>query len=71
MNSEFVTVGDYALNLEQLTSVHWEKGKLFVHLAGGRFEKFEGDDAQRLWQRIKARDLGNAIDERELAGVGS
>jgi hypothetical protein len=65
MKAEFILVGDYAINVEQVTAAHWENGKLFVHLVGGRFEKFEGDEGQRLWDRMKTRD------ELELVVAGS
>ncbi len=70
MKADFVMVGEYAINLEQVTAAHWEKGKLFVHLVGGRFEQFKEQDAKCLWERICTR-VGARVgmEAEELVGA--
>lgn len=55
MSSNLVKVGLSVVNLDQIASAHWEGPKLFLHLSGGRWRTFEGDEASRLWALIEDR----------------
>ena len=59
MEQELVKVGLHIINLAAIAGVHWEGRTLYVHLIGGRFLSFKGDDADVLWSAVerKAVDL--------------
>lgn len=52
MNESVIRVGRQVLNLQAVTAAHWDKGKLFVYLSGGRFTSFESDDAKLVWEAL-------------------
>lgn len=54
MNPSLVKVGRHVLNLAAVASAHWERETLYVHLLGGRFVSFKGDEAQLIWQAVSA-----------------
>jgi hypothetical protein len=54
MSEQLVRVGKHVVNLAAVASAHWEGLTLYVHLAGGRFVSFKGDDAQLIWDAVAA-----------------
>ncbi len=52
MNQQLVRVSQHVLNLSAVASAHWEGQTLYVHLAGGWFSSFKGDDARLIWEAI-------------------
>lgn len=52
MNQSLVRVGLHVVNLSAVASAHWEREMLYVHLAGGRFLSFRGEDARLIWDAI-------------------
>ena len=46
---EVIRVGDYALKLSSVASMHWSAGKLYVHQDGGRFLQLDGVLGRVLW----------------------
>ncbi len=52
MTKQLVRVGLHVLNLSAVASAHWEGQTLYVHLAGGRFSSFKGEDARLIWDTI-------------------
>jgi hypothetical protein len=53
MKSDLVKVGEHVVNLTAIASAHWERETLWVHLVGGRFLSFRGEDGQLLWRVIQ------------------
>lgn len=64
MKNRLIKVGEHVVNLSAVASAHWEGRKLFVHLIGGRFLCFNGDDAQQVWDAV-------CSDVEQAAGVTS
>ncbi len=54
MTQQLVRVGLDVLNLSAVASAHWEGQTLYVHLAGGRFASFRGEDGRLIWDAINA-----------------
>lgn len=48
MNAPLVKVGTAIINLDAIAATHWDNGKLFVYLIGGRFVQVYGEPAKRL-----------------------
>jgi hypothetical protein len=54
MNERVVKCGDHVLNLDAVAAAHWERATLYVHLLGGRFVSFKGDEARLMWQAMSS-----------------
>lgn len=65
--NEFVHVGKHVVNLAAIAGVHWEGSTLYVHLIGGRFLSFKGDDAQLLWSAVESKSID--LRTGEVRGV--
>ncbi len=52
MNEQRVIVGLHFVNLSAVGAAHWEGQSLYVHLVGGRFVTFKGDEAWVLWEAL-------------------
>ncbi len=51
---QLIKVGRQVLNVDAIASAHWEKNKLLVHLLGGRFIQFRGEEAEAVWMVVEA-----------------
>jgi hypothetical protein len=47
-----VQAGQQLLNLAYVAHAKWEGQRLYVHLSGGRFTSFDGEEAKAIWQAI-------------------
>lgn len=49
-----VVIGQHLVNTSAVAAAHWERETLYVHLVGGRFLSFKGDEARAMWQALQA-----------------
>lgn len=67
MSQQLVRVGQHVINLAAVSAAHWEGRTLYVHLTGGRFVTFKGDEADLVWSAVseEAVELGQPAGQRE------
>lgn len=51
----FIEIGSHIINLDAVSSVHWEGEILVAHLNGGRWLKLDALDGNHLWEALAAR----------------
>lgn len=54
----FVKIGTHIVNLDAVSSVHWEQDKLYVHQVGGRFLTLGLEEGRKLWEHLENRVEG-------------
>lgn len=57
--TSYVVIGQHLVNIAAVAASHWERETLYVHLIGGRFVTFKGQEAQAVWNVLQrgAEDL--------------
>ena len=55
MKNSLVRVGTHLISIDHVASAHWEADRLYLHLAGGRWETLSGANANVLWGLLEDR----------------
>ena len=65
---QVVRAGNQLLNLAFVSHAKWEGKRLYVHLSGGRFTSFDGEEAKAIWAAIAANAV-NVVSGESPARV--
>jgi hypothetical protein len=68
MNDQLVRVGQHVFNLAAIVNVKWKGSTLYMDFVGGRFQAFEGHEAQVVWHGLVTASLD--LETGEVGSVG-